>query len=328
MKGDNDMQDFLLWAVLAHSVVYEAARPLVDDGIDPATIRNDLSPAAPPPQNYAQQTRDTLQAQVDLKPAQYQADATYQPKYAGLSLDNLNTLLNGDGSRPGILQQYQQLQPALQRLQQQGQDSQANADIGRVQSLGSQAVQAYRSANPQQTALLKGLNDQAQQGLDAGGSLTPDEQRQLTEQVRSGQAARGMGTGPADIFAEATTLGNAGFQRKLQRQQFANQVIGTDQTTNVDPFQLILGRSAVAPSAAGGLIGQGQGQQSSVGQSLFNPESSYAGNLYNTNYNAQAASNIAGANLMGGLLGGGLGLAGSTLEAAGNAGGFGKLFGG
>ena len=56
---------------------------------------------APPAPNNYQQTSDTLKAQVDLAPQKYASEAQYQPKYANLSLNNLNTLLNGT---PGGMQ--------------------------------------------------------------------------------------------------------------------------------------------------------------------------------------------------------------------------------
>lgn len=63
-----------------------------------------FSADAPPTPNYGQITRDTLQAQVDLAPDQYASEATYQPLYTDLALNNLNSLLNGT---QGGTEQYQ-----------------------------------------------------------------------------------------------------------------------------------------------------------------------------------------------------------------------------
>ena len=54
-----------------------------------------FAPTGPPPVNYGQQTRDTLQAQVDLAPQLYANEARYQPQYSDLMLRNLNQMLQG-----------------------------------------------------------------------------------------------------------------------------------------------------------------------------------------------------------------------------------------
>jgi hypothetical protein len=65
----------------------------------------------------------------------------------------------------------------------------------------------------------------------------------------------------------------------------------------------ILGRSAQTPGAASGLVGQGQGfgaqSQSVFGR--FDPNNAYAQDLYNTNYNAQAAQKLAIGNAQAGI---------------------------
>ena len=65
--------DFYLARVLGHSVVYEASAVLRWDGIASGYFRNDLTPSAPPARDIGQETRDTLQAQVDLAPKQLAA---------------------------------------------------------------------------------------------------------------------------------------------------------------------------------------------------------------------------------------------------------------
>ena len=37
---------------------------------------------APPPRNYGQETRDTLQAQLDLAPQLFESEARFRPQYA------------------------------------------------------------------------------------------------------------------------------------------------------------------------------------------------------------------------------------------------------
>jgi len=54
-----------------------------------------FAPDPPDPVNYGQQTRDTLQAQIDLAPQLYASEAQYQPLYGNLALSNLNKILMG-----------------------------------------------------------------------------------------------------------------------------------------------------------------------------------------------------------------------------------------
>lgn len=58
---------------------------------------------------------------------------------------------------------------------------------------------------------------QALQDYQRGGELDPETQRQLTNQVRAGQAARGNFLGDAAAVVEAATMGQAAEQRRAQR---------------------------------------------------------------------------------------------------------------
>ena len=278
-----------------------------------------LGPDAPPPQNYGQQTADTIKAQVDNAPAVYNANATYSPKYAALSTENLNTYLNGTDGKPGALALYKDsVSPVLQQVQLKNQADQRAADVGAVEQLGSRAVQAFQNANPQQKALIDKLNQQASAGLDAGTGLSPEEMRQAQQAARAASAARGDASGPSSIYAETQNVGAAGVQRQRERQAFAGQIAQLDQSTTPDAFQAVLGRSALPGTAGQNLFGSSQAGAGAAGAqagSQFNPESAYAQNLYDTNFNQQSAQAIAGGNAFGSLFGSFLG-AGSNVGSA------------
>jgi hypothetical protein len=99
----------------------------------------------------------------------------------------------------------------------------------------------------------------------------------------------------------------------LQQADLVGRAAQIAATTLPDPFQALLGRA----SGAGG--GGGYPQQIGTGARLFDPTNPYAADLYNTNYNAQAAANIANANAQAGqssaLIGGSLALGGSLAVA-------------
>lgn len=270
----------------------------------------DFSPSAPPPRDAAAEGKAQLQAQIDLAPAQYAANAEYSPKYADLGRQNLDRFLlgNGDGTG-GFLDTYtKKLAPAFTQANVDASRTTRAADIADVASMGAGAVEAFRSANPQQKALVDRLNVEANAGLDAGYNLPAGLRRVVTQSARAGQLDRGMGTGPSDAYAETLANSDAAAQYYGQNFNRAQQVVGINAATNGDPFQLVTGRA----SGAGGLSLAQFGQQGVAGSGApnFDPFSAYGSDLANTNYNAQAAANIAGANNAAGMLGAGIGAVG------------------
>ena len=255
------------------------------------------SAEAPPPRDYAQETRDTLQAQIDLAPDLFAAEASQKygrPAEARLNLQVLRDLMRGTDGQPGLLALYEKdIMPGLARADVAGLDVSREGDIAAVERLGQRATEAFRQANPEQAALMAELNRQAQAELAAGAALPPALSRELEQQVRGAQAARGMGFGMTDIGQEALVKGLQAEQLQRRRQAFAQQMVGLNAATAADPFMAILGRPGVGIQAGQGVAMQGQGM---APQQVFNPESAYAGSLAASNYNAALNANIASAN--------------------------------
>lgn len=261
---------------------------------------------APPARDYAQETRDTLKAQVELAPERYRAEATYGPKYTDLAGSNIRRLLLGSDSTPGLLATLREVSPSLQSLQSDSELAQRTRDISSVEALGGRAVQALRNADPQQAALLNALNQDAQSGLAAGSALTEAESGQMAQNIRASQAARGFGMGLPDSVLEAYTLGDRGRQIQNERRGFASGVARLNAATGQDPFMAVLGRPSQSVAQGQALLGQGQQAAAGAGPTLFNPESAYASDVFNTNYNGQAAADIAQANATSSIIAGGL----------------------
>jgi len=196
--------------------------------------------------------------------------------------------------------------------------AQRGADIGDVAAFGPAATAAFLKANPflasgltnlltrtQDSPILQTLNRNAMDALAANGALSPQEERAATQQARESLAAKGLLTSTPAAVAEVLNRDALTRQRQSAAQQFASGVQGLNQnqsdlvgraaqifsTTLSDPFQAILGR----PSGSGA-GGGGYPQQIGTGARLFDPMNAYASDLYNTNYNSQAATNIANAN--------------------------------
>ena len=276
--------------------------------------------SAPKQVPYAQQMRDTLQAQVDLAPQLYGVEQQYRGKYAQLDVDIAKKIT------PQLLDIYESTQPRLAAMDRQTLAAQREADIGAIEELGPRAMEAMRASDPDKAALMDELNQQALSDLKLGGQLNAGEQRQLSQAARGAQAARGFGYGINDAAIESWAQLQGGTQRKRERQGFAQQMVGLNQQVQGDPFMQILGRpSRLSPTMSGGVLGQAQGFN--PGQ-IFSPESQYAGDLYNQDYQGKLAARTATARNRASMWGAGIGAVGSMFGAAGKAGGFGNLFGG
>jgi hypothetical protein len=286
------------------------------------------SPDPPKPRNYAEETRDTQQAQIDLAPDKFAAEASDEfgrPAYAQLDLRVLREVMMGKDGQPGLLELYEnEVMPRLGQSEANARRVAREADIQDVEDLGVRATEAFRAANPEQAALMSELNRQAMSDLEAGASLPPDLARQMEQQVRSAQASRGMGFGMADVGQEALVKGLQAEQLQRRRQAFAQQIAGMNAATAQDPFMAILGRPGLSVGQAGMVAGQGQSFNPG---NVFNPESAYAGSLFANNYAGELNANIAAANNRTALAGAAIGAAGQTIGSAGEAGGFAKLFG-
>jgi hypothetical protein len=259
---------------------------------------------APPPRDYGQETRDTLQAQIDLAPDQFAAESEFRPQYTALDLQTLAQALRGGEGSPGLLELYEQdVAPALTRISGRDRDDRIAGELGALEQYAPQVTRTLREASGN-AGITDRLTAQAIEGLDAGAGMDPTLANEVSQGVRAGQASRGFGFGMPDVVTEAFARGERGNQLRQQRQQFAGQVAGINQMTGGDPLMAILGRPSGTTAMLPGVTGQGQGLAAG---NMFNPESAYAQDIFNTNYNAQAAANIASSNNMFGLLGAGIG---------------------
>jgi hypothetical protein len=111
---------------------------------------------AAPARDYAQETSQTLQNQINLAPQLYQSEAQYQPLYNQLQLQNTQQALLGvPGGQIGMLDIYRQALPQYGQISAAANTQQRAADIADVQGLGLQASQAFMAANPELAASLE-----------------------------------------------------------------------------------------------------------------------------------------------------------------------------
>ena len=257
----------------------------------------------PESRSYAQETRDTLQAQVDLAPQLYAAESKFRPHYAQLDMDVAKRMM------PQMLSMYEgQINPAMARMQAKSLEDQRRGDIEAIEKYGGRAREAMEAADPETAALKRELNRQAMEELQLGGRMTGSQRRQLRQGVRSGQAARGFGFGISDQAMESLAEMNSMEDRRRGRQQFAQGQMAMSKSMSHDPYMAILGRpSQVNPMMSGQALGQARGF--SPGQ-IFNPESQYAGDIYNQAWQGNLSANTANANNRAAMFGGAMGMLG------------------
>lgn len=257
---------------------------------------------APEPRSYGRETAATLRAQLKYAPKLFAARSSEEygdPAETRLGLSTLEQALFGGGGQMGLLDLADRAQPRQQAQELTAQRAQRQADIDAIREMGGASREALRTANPDTTRLLDELNRQANEDLALGTRLNPMELRAAQQDSRSNRTRQGFGQGSEnDLLSEALNLLLQGRGQQDRSRAFAGGVAQANQGFYGDPFQQILGRSS-GGGALGGLLQQAAGQQR--GTSAFNPESAYASDIYNTNYNADAAARIASANNRGAL---------------------------
>ena len=293
----------------------------------------------------------SLLAQLQLAPDVYAANAKYQPKYADLSNEVLRRQLLGEDGKGGIMSIYSDISPTLSKWQADENTATRTADINDVKNLGKDAVAAWRAANPELQATMKTLQDkidaqsgstglqttlrqQATDELANGGKLSGEAMRLAQQTARTASADRGMALSNSSIFDEAMNSEKLRTERLDKARAFAMGVDQNDfergQTTvgnysnlanmwnaqSQDPYSLVLGRSTT-PQLAQSTVSQGQTLGTSP--TMFDPYSSDIMSIYNANYNAQNAANIAAGNNSAAsnsaMLGAGASVAGAAIIA-------------
>lgn len=269
-----------------------------------------LSPKvqAPPPRDYAKETRDTLQSQIDLAPDLYAAEASEeygQPAYARLGLRALEaSMLGGEGSK-GLLRLYREdITPQMAHTEAESNRIARESALADVERYGGRATEALLGADPMKKQLSDAMMQRQLEIAQSPDILDPQLRREFQQSYRGGLGARGMAYSPYTAPQEAGFTAMQAEQLRRGQVQQQQQVLAQRQALAGDPFLQILGRPGQAFSASQGIGQQGFG----VGQTaprLFSPESQYGADLMagnqSTMLSAQAAQAQARAGIMSGM---------------------------
>jgi len=93
---------------------------------------------------------------------------------------------------------------------------------------------------PQATAIRKMLMNQVEEELGMGSRLTPEQAQMASEQLRSAQFARGVGTGQGAANREAVGRAIEGLNLLGQRQSKASGVLASEAAQSPNPWSTIL----------------------------------------------------------------------------------------
>ena len=239
--------------------------------------------AAPTPRDYAQETRDNLQTQIDLAPDLYSAEASEaygQPAYTRLGLRTLEQAMLGSEGQQGLLDMYaNRINPRMSEIEAASSTAQRQSDLSDVEQYGGRATEALLGADPYKKQISDELSRQALSELQAGATLDPSLRREVQQGYRQAATARGMAYSPSSAAEEAYFTGLQAEQLRRSRQQFAQGALAQRQQLTGDPFMQILGRPGQAFQSAQGFGGQGMGMAQTAPR-LFSPESQYGADVY------------------------------------------------
>jgi hypothetical protein len=199
---------------------------------------SELFPAVDYGQNLADIFEQYLTYAPQIAAQQYGLAAEYMPQEQALQLQ--------------LAQQYL---PQYQVLSERLRTADRLADIQNLIELAPQLQPIREAAEPAAlTDIRNVLGQQLMAGLEAGMTLTPEQQAYVSEQARSAELARGLGTGQASANREAVAQALEGLELQERRQAQAAGFLAQQETTAVDPFLAILGRPSTALGTAGTLF--------------------------------------------------------------------------
>lgn len=247
--------------------------------------------------------------QAGIQTGQFNAQTGLQAGLANQSAENQMALAN----QQAALQAGQFNVNTQAQLQAQNQDAALRAALANQQV--NMQGQQFNATNQSQVA--QANRDAAQQAGLANQAANLQQQQLMAQYGYQGQLANqqaNLGTAESNRAYQAQQLQNY-YQNLGQAGQLYNQGLGADrayaaqlvglqQATMSDPYAAILGRSSTAGNVAQNTTNQGMNLSNMAGPALFNPESSYANNIYGGNQQSTNAANIATAQSNAAVIGG------------------------
>jgi len=191
-----------------------------------------------------------------LSKMEWESMLKYLPKQSQLALDlNAQYMPQQYAQEIGQLGEYgPQFQSIMEALQRQGRE----ADLSDVEGMAGRLGGIRATAEGPELAEMRGLlTSQLLDELRAGSELTADDERSVSEHMRSSEIARGLGMGQGSSNRESVAKALAGRSVKAERQSRASSWMSQDSAQRYDPFQAILGRPGTSMAMAQGAMSSG-----------------------------------------------------------------------
>lgn len=246
---------------------------------------------APPARSYYGEMAGALEAQRRILPDIANAEREAMPMYRQLQEESLMGQLGSLGRL------YEQYAPAGAAISQYNLAQMAPV----YQQAAQQSRQAYMAGMaPGSENLLSTMTQQAQAGLAAGRSLTPEMQTLAQQSARAAMAARGL-TGNQAVAQEVLNSYKLGTEREAQARQYATGVYGLGASV-ADRSAATYGAPVLSNvMSPGSLMGAASGMVGAQGPQFVQPESQYMAGVMGQQYSTQAQVNIARAQAQAGL---------------------------
>ena len=247
------------------------------------------------------QARDLSMSQQGMTMSQANQDANLRAALANQAARQQSNQLGFQGmtANQGAYMDAARLNQArdLSQNQQYLTTGQYNQDSALRAALANQSTGVQMSQLGQQAGLANQQSVLDTNRLNAGQQGV-NQQADLNRSQQNLQYLNRADANQMNMFNQLGTLNQNETARRAQelaqyQQQFQNQI-----STQIDPFQGVLGRASTNVGNNQNLFGQSAGTTASAGatRTQFDPFSAYGADLANTNYNAQEASKIASAN--------------------------------
>lgn len=186
-------------------------------------------PPPPAPVDPGQSSVNYVRAMADpaLQQLLLESEQTYRPQYTALNLQDINQYLMGVGAEgqpgyvPGVLSQLSEVSPQIADIQAAANRQQRAADIADVATLGAQASQAFRAANPELYAQLARAEQLGAPSDYFGGlqrAIGGAQQFGPTEAQRVQAQRVGTGLLGSQMYGQALNAGPSAISQGLQQQ--------------------------------------------------------------------------------------------------------------
>jgi len=235
----------------------------------PNTAPTPYYPEVPEFPDYSESTGEVLNAYLAYGPQfaaqQFEEQATYLPLQAQLAQQLAEVYQPQQlALQLGLTEEYL---PQFAAIDQAIIEAERRGDFETVLELSAMLPDIRAAAeSPEVTALRTALGTGLNEQLAMGTQLTPEQQRQVEQELRASEASRGIELGQGSANREAVAKAIEGQELLNQRQAQAQSFLAQEAAATADPFLAALGRPSTSLSTGAAQQAGGLALPTSAGQ--------------------------------------------------------------